>query len=85
MFPPGMGMSEEEMPPEMKAMFEAQKKLEAKAAEFTRADRLFIHQFSAIFCSCQVSYDRDNPGQPPQAGCIVHGQMWIDPDDGKVL
>jgi hypothetical protein len=86
MFPPGMeGMtfSEENMPPQLKELLDAQKALEARAIEYTRADRAFIRKYAAIFCSCVPYYDRENPAVPPQAGCIVHGQVWIDPDTGE--
>lgn len=54
--------------------------------EFAVAEeqRRQLIKFAAVACGCSRRYAWGDP-QPPQLGCIVHGQLVISVQDGRVL
>lgn len=43
-----------------------------------------VRRFAAILCGCRAYFDWDDR-TPPQYGCVVHGQLAIDPHTGEIL
>lgn len=84
--PPGFAFG---MPPGFRTP--EQEEFEKRAREFTeratRAEQDMRRQVIAhawLLCSCRKWYDRAQPDKPPQADCLVHGNMIITPS-GEVL
>lgn len=70
-----------EAPPDLMADIKAAlarqaDELENAAAASHIASRQQVIRFAAITCTCRRWYDRDD-ANPPQAGCIVHGAMFL--------
>lgn len=63
-----------ELPPQMQeAIRQAQEFYRYQAETETALRKAFV-AFAPVLCSCSRVYVWGDP-QPPQAGCIIHGQL----------
>lgn len=78
-FPPGF-MPNEEQQALMDQVNALQRDMTRIGGEMRRATT----SSAWLLCACRKWYDRSDPGTPPQANCMVHGQVMVGPD-GEVL
>jgi hypothetical protein len=72
------------MPPDIAAVIAGAAHLRELENEIITTAREQQLRFAAVTCTCSPWPDRSRPGQPAQAGCDIHGGVFITPD-GRVL
>lgn len=58
--------------------------MHARELAVAEEQRRQLTRFAAVACGCSRRYDWGGP-QPPQLECIIHGQLVISVQDGRVL
>lgn len=77
-------MMPEHLPPDVQAAIAAAQDVHQRAHDAEIEQRRTVLHWGAILCGCRPWHDREQPGMPPQAGCVVHGSVMVTLD-GEVL
>jgi hypothetical protein len=67
---------------EQQALQAHARRVQAETTRLEQAERRTVLLYAWLYCRCnrRFTWNDGESAQPPQAGCIVHGQFMITPE-----